>query len=32
MPATKTLIQPNAQNEYIVEASDLPLACPKPEM
>ena len=32
MPATKTLIQPNAQNEYKVDASDLPLACPMPEM
>ena len=28
----KPLIQPNAQNEYKVEASDLPLACPMPEM
>jgi uncharacterized Zn-finger protein len=33
MSATKKpLIQPNAQNEYKVEASDLPLACPMPEM
>ena len=32
MPATKPLIQPNAQNEYKVDASDLPLACPMPEM
>ena len=28
----KPLIQPNAQNEYKVDASDLPLACPMPEM
>ena len=28
----KPLIQPNAQNEYKVENSDLPLACPMPEM
>ena len=28
----KPLIQPNAQNEYKVEASDLPLSCPMPEM
>ena len=33
MPTTaKTLIQPNAQNEYKVDTSDLPLACPMPEM
>jgi len=28
----KPLIQPNAQNEYKVEAVDLPLSCPMPEM
>ena len=33
MSASKrTLIQPNAQNEYKVDPSDLPLACPMPEM
>jgi uncharacterized Zn-finger protein len=32
MSATKPLIQPNAQNEYKVDASDLPLSCPMPEM
>jgi uncharacterized Zn-finger protein len=32
MPAAKPLIQPNAQNEYKVDASDLPLSCPMPEM
>jgi uncharacterized Zn-finger protein len=32
MPAAKPLIQPNAQNEYKVDASDLPLSCPTPEM
>src|SRR6185436_8501319 len=33
MSATpKPLIQPNAQNEYKVDPSDLPLACPMPEM
>ncbi len=32
MAETKKLIQPNAQNEYLVDASDLPLACPMPEM
>ena len=31
-PSAKPLIQPNAQNEYKVEASDLPLSCPMPEM
>ena len=31
-PAAKPLIQPNAQNEYKVEASDLPLSCPMPAM
>ena len=32
MSATKPLIQPNAQNEYKVDASDLPLSCPMPQM
>ena len=32
MPAVKPLIQPNAQNEYKVDSSDLPLACPMPAM
>jgi uncharacterized Zn-finger protein len=33
MSATKKpLIQPNAQNEYKVDAGDLPLSCPMPEM
>ncbi|MEZ5475042.1 MAG: zinc-finger domain-containing protein [Steroidobacteraceae bacterium] len=26
------LMLPNAQNEYVVEPGDLPLACPMPEM
>lgn len=26
------LIQPNAQNQYVVTAEDLPLACPMPQM
>ena len=30
--ATKPLIQPNAQNQYKVDASDLPLSCPMPQM
>ena len=33
MSATKkALIQPNAQNEYKVDTSDLPLSCPMPEI
>lgn len=30
-PAAK-LIQPNAKNQYMVTADNLPLACPMPEM
>ncbi len=26
------LIQPNAKNQYMVTANDLPLSCPMPEM
>lgn len=29
---TRTLIQPNAQNQYQVTREDLPLACPMPQM
>ena len=29
---TKPLIQPNAQNQYDVDAEDLPLSCPMPQM
>src|SRR5688572_32787716 len=32
MSVQKPLIQPNAQNEYKVEQTDLPLSCPMPEM
>ncbi len=28
----KKLIQPNAQNQYMVTANDLPLSCPMPGM
>ena len=28
----KKLIQPNAKNQYMVTASDLPLSCPMPGM
>ena len=28
----KPLLQPNAQNHYEVQASDLPLSCPTPSM
>jgi uncharacterized Zn-finger protein len=31
-PGTTKLTQPNAQNQYMVTASDLPLACPMPGM
>jgi uncharacterized Zn-finger protein len=30
--ATKKLIQPNAKNQYMVTANDLPLSCPMPGM
>jgi uncharacterized Zn-finger protein len=30
--AAKALIQPNAQNTYVVDESDLPLSCPMPQM
>lgn len=30
--AAPKLIQPNAQNQYTVTASDLPLSCPMPGM
>jgi uncharacterized Zn-finger protein len=29
---TKPLIEPNAQNHYDVDAEDLPLSCPMPQM
>ncbi len=28
----KSLLQPNAQNQYEVTADDLPLSCPMPQM
>ena len=31
-PGGKKLIQPNAKNQYMVAASDLPLSCPMPGM
>lgn len=31
-PGTTKLIQPNAKNQYMVTASDLPLSCPMPSM
>ena len=30
--AGKKLIQPNAKNQYMVTATDLPLSCPMPGM
>jgi uncharacterized Zn-finger protein len=30
--APKTLLQPNAQNQYRVAREDLPLSCPMPQM
>ena len=32
MTIPQKLIEPNAQNEYLVDAEDLPLACPMPQM
>ncbi|MEO0574452.1 MAG: zinc-finger domain-containing protein [Pseudomonadota bacterium] len=31
-PETKKRERANAQNEYVVSASDLPLSCPMPDM
>jgi uncharacterized Zn-finger protein len=31
-PTKRTLIQPNAQNQYQVTREDLPLSCPMPQM
>jgi uncharacterized Zn-finger protein len=31
-PGSPKLIQPNAKNQYMVTASDLPLSCPMPGM
>ena len=31
-PGTAKLIQPNAKNQYMVTANDLPLSCPMPGM
>ncbi len=32
MPATDSLMPPNAQDRYEVTAADLPLSCPMPAM
>jgi uncharacterized Zn-finger protein len=31
-PSKEALIQPNAENRYEVDSSDLPLSCPMPGM